>query len=46
MLKLSNKGIYGIKALYELAKNYGGDPVSLKNITEQHDLPKQFLVQV
>ena len=46
MLRLSNKGLYGIKALYELAKNYGGSPVKIREISDRHGLPVQFLEQV
>lgn len=46
MLKLSNRGIYGIKALYELALNFGEGPVSIRSISERHGLPTPFLEQV
>ena len=46
MLKLSNRGLYGIKALYELARLYGGAPVTIREISERHGLPVPFLEQV
>jgi len=46
MLKLSNKGLYGIKALYELAQNYGGAPLKIREISKRHGLPFSFLEQV
>ena len=46
MLKLSNKGLYGIKALYELAKNYGDAPINIKEISKRHGMPVPFLEQV
>ena len=46
MFKLSNKGLYGVKALYELARNYGGLPVTIREISERHGMPVPFLVQV
>jgi Rrf2 family transcriptional regulator, cysteine metabolism repressor len=46
MLKLSKKGLYGVKALYELAKNYGGSPVKIREISDRQGLPLQFLEQV
>ena len=46
MLKLTNKGLYGIKALYELARNYGGAPLNIKEISKRHGLPVPFLEQV
>jgi Rrf2 family transcriptional regulator, cysteine metabolism repressor len=46
MIKLSNKGLYGVKALYELARNYGGLPVTIREISERHGMPVPFLEQV
>ena len=46
MLKLSNRGLYGIKALYELARNHGGAPVTIREISERQGLPVPFLEQV
>ncbi len=46
MIKLSNKGIYGIKALYELACGYGGDPLTIREISSRQNLPMPFLEQV
>jgi len=46
MLKLSNRGLYGIKALYELARGYGGEPLPIREISERHGLPIPFLEQV
>ena len=46
MLKLSTKGLYGIKALYELAHNYGEAPINIREISRRHDMPVPFLEQV
>ena len=46
MLKLSNKGIYGMKALYELAQNHGGKPMNIREISKRQHLPVPFLEQV
>jgi Rrf2 family transcriptional regulator, cysteine metabolism repressor len=46
MLKLSNRGLYGVKALYELARQYGGAPVTIREISDRHGLPVPFLEQV
>jgi Rrf2 family protein len=46
MLKLSNKGLYGIKALYELASHYGGEPVAIREMSKRHGMPAPFLEQV
>lgn len=46
MLKLSNRGLYGVKALYELARNYGNAPINIKEISRRQGLPVSFLEQV
>jgi Rrf2 family transcriptional regulator, cysteine metabolism repressor len=46
MLKLSNRGLYGIKALYELAMNYGKEPLNIRVISQRHSMPMPFLEQV
>jgi len=46
MLKLSTRGLYGIKALYELAHCYGNRPVNIREISNRHGLPVPFLEQV
>ncbi|MFC1551844.1 RrF2 family transcriptional regulator [Candidatus Latescibacterota bacterium] len=46
MLKLSNKGLYGVKALYVLARNYGNAPINIKEISRRQGLPVSFLEQV
>ena len=46
MLKLSNRGLYGIKALYELANNYGKEPLAIREISKRHGMPVPFLEQV
>ncbi|MHB9029201.1 MAG: RrF2 family transcriptional regulator [Candidatus Latescibacterota bacterium] len=46
MLKLSNRGLYGIKALYELARRHGENPIAIREISERHGLPVPFLEQV
>ena len=42
-MKLSTRGRYGIHAMYELALNYGGAPVSIKTIAEKQDVPEAYL---
>ena len=46
MLKLSNRGLYGIKALYELSRNYGNEPLAIREISKRHGMPVPFLEQV
>jgi Rrf2 family protein len=46
MLKLSTRGLYGMKALYELASNYGETMLNIREISQRHGLPVPFLEQV
>lgn len=34
-MKLSTKGRYGVRAMVDLASNYGGAPVSIKTISKR-----------
>lgn len=43
---LSTKGRYGLKAVFELALNYGSGPVSLKKISEKYDISESYLEQL
>jgi Rrf2 family protein len=45
-MKLSTRGRYGIHAMYELALEYGGAPVSIKTIAERRDIPEAYLEQI
>lgn len=45
-MKLSTRGRYGIHAMYELAVNYGGAPVSIKSVAEKQDIPEAYLEQL
>jgi len=45
-LKLSTKGRYGLKAMYDLALNYGDEPIPLKNIAERQDISEPYLEQL
>ncbi|HHV84144.1 MAG TPA: Rrf2 family transcriptional regulator [Tepidanaerobacter syntrophicus] len=45
-MKLSTKGRYGLKAMYDLALNYGGEPMPLKNIAERQDISEPYLEQL
>lgn len=45
-MKLSTKGKYGVKALFELAMNEGAGPVSLKMIAERQGLSEHYLEQL
>jgi len=43
---LSTKGRYGLKAAFELSRNYGLGPVSLKKISEKYGISESYLEQL
>lgn len=45
-MKLSTKGRYGLKSMFELALSQGSGPVSLKYIAEKQMLSDQYLEQL
>ncbi|AGF55008.1 RrF2 family transcriptional regulator [Clostridium saccharoperbutylacetonicum] len=45
-MKLSTKGRYGVRAMVELAANYGGAPVSIKTISKKENLSEYYLEQL
>lgn len=45
-MKLSTRGRYGIHAMYELARGFGGAPVSIKAIAEKQNIPEAYLEQI
>ena len=45
-MKLSTKGRYGIKAMVDLAIHYGGEPVSIKSISERQSISEYYLEQL
>lgn len=45
-MKLSTKGRYGMKAMFELALNYGGEPVTIKAIAEKQGISELYLEQL
>lgn len=45
-MKLSTKGRYGVKAMVDLAINYGKDPVSIKSISERQNISECYLEQL
>lgn len=45
-MKLSTKGRYGIKAMVDLAINYGVEPVSIKSISERQNISEYYLEQL
>jgi len=45
-MKLSTKGRYGLKAMFELALHYGEGPLPLKNIAESQGISDHYLEQL
>jgi len=46
-MKLSAKSEYACVAMLELSAAFGsGEPVRIRKIAEQHDIPSRFLVQI
>jgi Rrf2 family transcriptional regulator, cysteine metabolism repressor len=45
-MKLSTKGRYGVKAMVDLAINYGDNPVSIKCISERQNISEYYLEQL
>lgn len=46
LMKLSTKGRYGVKAMFELALNHGGEPISIKTIAEKQNISEYYLEQL
>ena len=45
-MKLSTKGRYGVKAMVELAINYGQEPLSIKTISQRQNISEYYLEQL
>ncbi len=46
MLKLSTKGQYGVRAMFELAKNYEKGPLTIREIAERQGVSVAYLEQL
>ncbi len=46
MLKLSTKGQYGVRAMFEIARGYPESPVTIKEISERPDVSVAYLEQI
>ncbi len=46
MLKLSTKGQYGVRAMFELAKNFEKGPLTIKEIASRQDVSTAYLEQL
>jgi Rrf2 family protein len=45
-MKLSKRGEYGLRALQDLAAQYGDGPVPNKELAERNNIPYRFLEQI
>ncbi|MHB1653409.1 MAG: RrF2 family transcriptional regulator [Desulfitobacteriaceae bacterium] len=45
-MKLSTRGRYGVKAMFDLAMHTGEGPISLKSIAERQDISEHYLEQL
>ena len=45
-VRLSTKGRYGLKAMFDLSLNYGTEPVPLKDVAARQDLSENYLEQL
>lgn len=45
-MRLSTKGRYGLKAMFELSLHYGEGPVPLKNIADSQGISEHYLEQL
>lgn len=45
-MKLSNKGRYGIQAMFDIAFHGAGNATQVKRIADRQDLPSRFLEQI
>lgn len=46
MLRLSTKGQYGVRALYEIANGYPDKPVTIREISDKQDVSVSYLEQI
>lgn len=42
-MKLSTRGCYGLRAMVELARFYGGGPLLMRAISEKHGISRKYL---
>lgn len=45
-MKLTTKGMYGLRAMIELAMNLDQGPISIKSIGEKHNISDNYLEQI
>lgn len=45
-MRISTKGRYGLKAVMELSRNYGGEPISVRELAARADVSATYLEQL
>lgn len=45
-MRLSRKSDYALRALFDLAENFGSGPISIRQLAERNDIPRRFLEQI
>lgn len=45
-MRISSRGEYGVRAMFDLAQRYGEGPISLKLIAERQDISDHYLEQL
>jgi Rrf2 family protein len=46
MLRLSTKGQYGVRAMFEIAKGYPSSPTTIKEVAERQEVSVAYLEQI
>jgi Rrf2 family protein len=46
MLRLSTKGQYGVRAMFEITRGYPDQPVTIREISERQDVSVPYLEQI
>ncbi|MCS7314173.1 MAG: Rrf2 family transcriptional regulator [Bryobacterales bacterium] len=42
-MQVPAKGVYALEAVFELAENYGGEPLRIADIARRRNIPQKFL---
>lgn len=45
-MRLSTRGHYGLKAMFDLAQHYGSEPIPLKSVAERQSISDNYLEQL
>lgn len=45
-MRLSTRSLYGVRAIFDIAYNYGGQPVQVKDISKRQKISPRYLEQI